>query len=194
MNRYRESPLVILTKKGYFGAASTLVKCGYDFKKDRQFQNLNLENQNLSTMEIECKSYKRIGYEEEKKEFLELLKECQVNNIFTLSSLCLNMLSKHLTTLGRGAEVESKIDKLLIPTKIKEFLAFRDTIQNMERMEVEAIERYAEIKIANKLSIFISLSLSLSLCMYVFVCLHNLSNLFCFTKKPTDFILPCFQR
>nr|XP_022287784.1 uncharacterized protein LOC111100329 isoform X3 [Crassostrea virginica] len=138
---YRESPLVILTKEGYFGAASTLVKCGYDFKKDRQFQNLNLEIQHLSTMEIEGISYQRIGYEKEKKEFLELLKECQMNNILTLSSLCRNMLRKHLTTVGKGAEVESKINKLLLPTKIKEFLAFRDTIQNMERMEVVAIER-----------------------------------------------------
>ena len=183
LNSYRESPLVILTKEGYFGAASTLVKCGYDLKKDRQFQNLNLEIQHLSTMEIEGISYKGIGYEKEKKEFLELLKECQMNNILTLSSLCRNMLRKHLSTVGKGAEVESKINKLLLPTKIKEFLAFRDTIQNMERMEVVAIERYAEIKIAYKYSIFIYLSispfslshslyLSIYLVFFIFVCTH----------------------
>ena len=184
LNSYRKSPLVILTKNGYFGAASTLVKCGYDFKKDRQFQNLNLEIENLSTMEIEGISYERIGYEKEKKEFLDFLKECQVINIVKLSSLCRNMLRKHLTTVGKGAEVESQINKLLLPTKIKEFLAFRDTIQNMERMEVVAIERYAEIKIAFKYSIFIYLSispfsLSLTLCIYLSSVFHFCMYSFC---------------
>ncbi|XP_061171650.1 serine/threonine-protein phosphatase 6 regulatory ankyrin repeat subunit B-like [Saccostrea echinata] len=134
---YRKSILATLLKNGFFGAAATLLKCGYNFKLDKDFKNVELSHLENSTISVKGKSYKRINYDQEKTEFFNVLKKYEVEEESSLSSLCRNTIRTHLIDVRQGAEIESKIMSLPIPGRIKTYLALREYTQDFEQIQIE---------------------------------------------------------
>ncbi|XP_062587122.1 uncharacterized protein LOC134248743 isoform X2 [Saccostrea cucullata] len=137
---YGKSILSILLRNGFFGAAATLLKCGYNWKDDGDFKNVDFSNQENSTILINGKRYNRISYEQEKNLFLNVLKKQEEKEETSLSSLCRYAIRMNLTEAGQGAEIESKIMLLPVPGRIKTYLSLREHTQDFEQMQLESKE------------------------------------------------------
>ncbi|XP_062612637.1 uncharacterized protein LOC134274369 isoform X2 [Saccostrea cucullata] len=143
LNYYRKSILATLLKKGFFGAAVTLLKCGYNYNLDKDFKSMDVSHLESSTILVEGKRYKRIDYEEQKNGFLNFLKTSEVEEESSLSCLCRNTIRSHLVDVGQGAEIESKIMVLPIPERIKTYLSLREDVLDFEQIQIEENESSA---------------------------------------------------
>ncbi|XP_062578328.1 ankyrin repeat domain-containing protein 7-like [Saccostrea cucullata] len=120
------STLSDLLRNGFFGAAATLLKCGYNCKNDKDLKNVDFSNLGNSTIFVKGKEYNRISYEQEKNGFLNVLKIHEEKEEVSLSSLCRNAIRINLINAGQGAEIESKIMQLPVPGRIKTYLTLTD--------------------------------------------------------------------
>ncbi|XP_062606763.1 uncharacterized protein LOC134268511 [Saccostrea cucullata] len=134
------STLSNLLRNGFFGAAASLLKCGYNCKNDKDLQNVDFSNLENSIIFVKGKPYKRINYEQEKNEFLNVLKKHEEKEAISLLSLCRTAIRMKLIDAGQGAEIESKIKVLPVPGLIKTYLTLREHMQDFEQMQLK--ERY----------------------------------------------------
>ncbi|XP_056012069.1 uncharacterized protein LOC125678557 [Ostrea edulis] len=130
------SVLAKLTKAGYFKAAEILVRCGYNFKEDVEFKNLDFSSIDAPTIRVQGKRYKRVDHENAKTEFQDLIKNCE-EEPFSLVCLCRRTTRQHLGAVHGGSEIETKIKSLPLPNKVKEYLNYRVYTQEYEEFDVD---------------------------------------------------------
>ncbi|XP_061170072.1 ankyrin-2-like [Saccostrea echinata] len=134
-----KSILASLTKAGYFKAAETLIRCGYNFEDDIKFRSINFSELDISTLHSKRGMYHqdiyhRANYESEVENFQEMLKRIKEPQV-TLQSLCRKAIRRHLVFVHNGSEIETIIRALPLPEVLKNYLTHRDYTQDFENIE-----------------------------------------------------------
>jgi hypothetical protein len=101
------SVLVTLIKVGYFKAAEYLVRCGYNFKEDVEFKNLDFSKLHTPMINVLGRRYRRVDYEDAKSEFRDMLKNCEEDTL-SLAYICRRTLQQHFVTVYGGCEIETE--------------------------------------------------------------------------------------
>ncbi|CAG2233613.1 ANK [Mytilus edulis] len=134
------SSLQNLIKHGFFKAAGCLIRCGWEFEKEKWFENFNFASMNLSNIDKAGESYKIIAMENATSELQTLMKSSQ-SVLKPLAHRCRVVIRKQLVKASVGSEIESKIEVLPVPTTIKSYLKFVDYCHNTEIFQLEKITR-----------------------------------------------------
>ncbi|XP_063401148.1 serine/threonine-protein phosphatase 6 regulatory ankyrin repeat subunit B-like [Mytilus trossulus] len=134
------SGLETLIKHGFFKAAECLIRCGWEFEKEKWFENFNFASMNLSNIEKSGESYKIIPMENATSELQTLVKSSQ-SVLKPLAHRCRDVIRRQLVMASAGSEIESKIEVLPVPTTIKSYLKFVDYCHNTEVFQLEKIPR-----------------------------------------------------
>lgn len=120
-----------------------LLESGWEFKREKWFENLDLSVVDLSNIKIEESFviYKRLEIENAKSEFQTFIRSTQ-SELQSLAQCCRRVIRHSLIETSNGSEIKSKIEVLPVPTKIKSFLTLVDNCHNSEIFLLENIQRY----------------------------------------------------
>ncbi|CAC5378570.1 ANK [Mytilus coruscus] len=134
------SALQTLLKNGFFKAAECLIRCGWEFEKEKWFQNFDFASLDLSNIDMQGESYKIIEIHNAKSELQTLIQSTQ-SELKSLAHHCRHVIRRQLVKASTGSEIESKIEVLPVPTKIKSYLKFVDYCHKTEIFQLEKIAR-----------------------------------------------------
>ncbi|XP_052064152.1 uncharacterized protein LOC127704237 [Mytilus californianus] len=137
-----KSALQLLIKNGFLNAAMCLLESGWEFKREKWFENLDLSIVDLSNIKIEGSFviYKRLEIENAKSEFQTFIRNTQFE-LQSLAQCCRRVIRNNLLETSNGSEIESKVEVLPVPTKIKSFLTLVDNCHESEIFLLENILR-----------------------------------------------------
>ncbi|VDI27773.1 Hypothetical predicted protein [Mytilus galloprovincialis] len=134
------SVLLTLLQTGLLKTAEYIIRSGWKVERERWFSNLKIAELKMSRFEI-WEKYRKPDVRDATDQFQNFIDSVNTGPK-TLSIVCRKEIRQQLVKASRGAEIETKINLLPIPVKIKSFLALKDFMQDTEVIKFGEIERY----------------------------------------------------
>ncbi|XP_063399757.1 uncharacterized protein LOC134684403 [Mytilus trossulus] len=124
-----------LLKNGLFKAAEYIIRCGWQLHKERGFSSLKILQLAISDIDI-CGRWRQPDVRNSKDQFLDFLDNID-KGPKSLYIMCRKIIRQQLITASKGAEIETNIKILPIPSKIQAFLALKDFLHDKEIIKLE---------------------------------------------------------
>lgn len=134
------SSFLFLIKHGLLTAATFLLRCGWEIEKEEWIDSYDISKLNMSTVQVKYERCNRINMEKQKADFCNFLATFR-KNTRSLSMLCINSIRTQMVFSSGGSEIETKIEALQVPEKIKLFINLTEFMQDEEIIMLEEIER-----------------------------------------------------
>ncbi|XP_063399769.1 ankyrin-1-like [Mytilus trossulus] len=134
------SSLLFLIKNGMLTAATFLIRCGWEIEIEEWIDSFDISKLNVSTVQLKYGRCNRINMEKPKADFGNFLKTFR-KSTRSLSMLCINSIRKQMLFASGGSEIETKIEALQVPEKIKSFINLTEFMQDEEIIMLEETAR-----------------------------------------------------
>ncbi|VDI58484.1 Hypothetical predicted protein [Mytilus galloprovincialis] len=139
-DRSNESVLLTLLQTGLFETAECLIRCGWQVEREKWFSTNKIANLHTSGIEI-CGTSRILEVQDGKDQFQKFIDK-KDKGPRSLSIICRKTIRQQLIEASRGAEIETRINLLPIPSIIQSFLAFRYLLQDYEIIKLRKNHRF----------------------------------------------------
>lgn len=134
------SSLLFLIKNGLLIAATFLIRCGWEIEIEEWIDSFDISKLNVSSVQLKYGRCNRIDMEKPKADFWNFLETFR-KSTRSLSMLCINCIRKQMLFSSGGSEIETKIEALQVPEKIKSFINLTEFMQDEEIIMLEGAAR-----------------------------------------------------
>ncbi|VDH93109.1 Hypothetical predicted protein [Mytilus galloprovincialis] len=131
-----KSILLTLINIGLFKTAEYLILSGWNIEQEVWFNNFDVSSLQLSDVEIKYTKRKQRDVEIRKSEFKAFLDGLD-KGPKSLSIICRKSIRQQLLLAAEDSEIESRVNLLPIPAKMKCFLGLSDYAQDKEVIQLE---------------------------------------------------------
>lgn len=121
-------------------AATFLLRCGWEIEKEEWIDSFDISRLNMSTVQVNYERCHRVNMDIAKADFWNYLDTFR-KSTKSLSMLCINSIRTHMLFSSGGSEIETKIEALQVPEKIKSFINLTELMQDEEIIMLEETAR-----------------------------------------------------